>query len=101
MHLMEIEIDSEFYRHGVFWLYMENKGLHITYVALNLMDGHGQPDDLLYIVPFTRYLFDFGTHARGYQTSVDKRTGEAMPERPSAALLSINETRKQSNFVTD
>ncbi|XP_070681810.1 receptor-like protein EIX2 [Malus domestica] len=70
-------------------------GLLITYVALNLMDGHGQPDDLLYIVPFTRYLFDFGTHVRGYQTSVDKRTGEAMPERPSAALLSINETRKQ------
>ncbi|TQD74822.1 hypothetical protein C1H46_039659 [Malus baccata] len=28
-------------------------GLLITYVALNLMDGHGQPA-LLYIVPFTR-----------------------------------------------
>lgn len=27
-------------------------GLFITYVALNLMDGHGQPA-LLYIVPFT------------------------------------------------
>lgn len=27
-------------------------GLLITYVALNLMDGHGQPA-LLYIVPFT------------------------------------------------
>ena len=29
-----------------------NAGLLITYVALNLMDGHGQPA-LLYIVPFT------------------------------------------------
>lgn len=28
------------------------EGLLITYVALNLMDGHGQPA-LLYIVPFT------------------------------------------------
>ncbi|KAK4411403.1 Signal peptide peptidase-like 4, partial [Sesamum angolense] len=27
-------------------------GLLITYVALNMMDGHGQPA-LLYIVPFT------------------------------------------------
>lgn len=27
-------------------------GLLVTYVALNLMDGHGQPA-LLYIVPFT------------------------------------------------
>ncbi|XLS91231.1 hypothetical protein HN51_067239 [Arachis hypogaea] len=31
-------------------------GLLITYVALNLMDGHGQPA-LLYIVPFTLGTF--------------------------------------------
>ena len=31
-------------------------GLMITYVALNLMDGHGQPA-LLYIVPFTLGTF--------------------------------------------
>lgn len=31
---------------------MYHAGLLITYVALNLMDGHGQPA-LLYIVPFT------------------------------------------------
>jgi len=31
-------------------------GLLITYVALNLMDGHGQPA-LLYIVPFTICTF--------------------------------------------
>uniref|UniRef100_A0A803KVW6 PA domain-containing protein n=1 Tax=Chenopodium quinoa TaxID=63459 RepID=A0A803KVW6_CHEQI len=31
-------------------------GLLITYVALNLMDGHGQPA-LLYIVPFTLGMF--------------------------------------------
>lgn len=29
-----------------------SSGLLVTYVALNLMDGHGQPA-LLYIVPFT------------------------------------------------
>ncbi|XP_071697732.1 signal peptide peptidase-like 4 [Rutidosis leptorrhynchoides] len=31
-------------------------GLFITYIALNLMDGHGQPA-LLYIVPFTLVTF--------------------------------------------
>lgn len=32
-------------------------GLLVTYVALNLMDGHGQPA-LLYIVPFTLGTLD-------------------------------------------
>jgi signal peptide peptidase-like protein 2B len=31
-------------------------GLLVTYLALNLMDGHGQPA-LLYIVPFTLGTF--------------------------------------------
>ncbi|XP_076951840.1 signal peptide peptidase-like 2 [Bidens hawaiensis] len=31
-------------------------GLLVTYIALNLMDGHGQPG-LLYIVPFTLGTF--------------------------------------------
>lgn len=36
-----------------FWaIFAYGLGLLITYVALNLMDGHGQPA-LLYIVPFT------------------------------------------------
>ena len=41
MHLMEIELDSEFYRHGVFWLYMENKGLVMFSITDNclLMNG--------------------------------------------------------------
>ncbi|KAM0006709.1 putative peptidase A22B, signal peptide peptidase [Helianthus debilis subsp. tardiflorus] len=34
--------------------------LLITYIALNLMDGHGQPT-LLYIVPFTLDPHDVGT----------------------------------------
>ncbi|CAB4300389.1 unnamed protein product [Prunus armeniaca] len=36
---------------GLLWRFAI-AGLLITYVALNLMDGHGQPA-LLYIVPFT------------------------------------------------
>ncbi|XP_042471030.1 signal peptide peptidase-like 4 [Zingiber officinale] len=39
-------------------------GLLITYVALNLMDGHGQPA-LLYIVPFTLGTFLALGHKRG------------------------------------
>ncbi|KAL4392991.1 hypothetical protein AHAS_Ahas02G0007300 [Arachis hypogaea] len=53
-------------------------GLLITYVALNLMDGHGQPA-LLYIVPFTLGTF----------LSLGKKRGELKilwtrgePERP-------------------
>lgn len=34
------------------FLRLPSAGLLVTYVALNLMDGHGQPA-LLYIVPFT------------------------------------------------
>ncbi|XP_042445960.1 signal peptide peptidase-like 4 isoform X2 [Zingiber officinale] len=39
-------------------------GLLITYIALNLMDGHGQPA-LLYIVPFTLGTFLFLGWKRG------------------------------------
>lgn len=40
-----------------FWeMFAYGLGLLITYVALNLMDGHGQPA-LLYIVPFTLGTF--------------------------------------------
>lgn len=44
-----------FHHHSVLdmpCLWLPFSGLLITYVALNLMDGHGQPA-LLYIVPFT------------------------------------------------
>jgi len=39
---------------GLHTIFVEfvSAGLLITYMALNLMDGHGQPA-LLYIVPFT------------------------------------------------
>lgn len=40
-------------------------GLLITYIALNLMDGHGQPA-LLYIVPFT--LGNFYNPIKGEST---------------------------------
>ncbi|XP_010457100.1 PREDICTED: signal peptide peptidase-like 4 [Camelina sativa] len=53
-------------------------GLLITYIALNLMDGHGQPA-LLYIVPFILgTLFVLG-HKRGDLKTL-WTTGE--PERP-------------------
>ncbi|GAB2271718.1 Signal peptide peptidase-like 4 [Dionaea muscipula] len=39
-------------------------GLLTTYVALNMMDGHGQPA-LLYIVPFTLGTFTILGHWRG------------------------------------
>ncbi|KAL5747509.1 hypothetical protein ACOSP7_024511 [Xanthoceras sorbifolium] len=53
-------------------------GLLITYVALNLMDGHGQPA-LLYIVPFTLGTFLTLGKKRG-DLKVLWRRGE--PERP-------------------
>ncbi|KAM3016687.1 hypothetical protein FF2_000674 [Malus domestica] len=53
-------------------------GLLITYVALNLMDGHGQPA-LLYIVPFTLGTFITLGHMRG-DLKVLWTRGE--PERP-------------------
>ncbi|KAH9719532.1 Signal peptide peptidase-like 2 [Citrus sinensis] len=57
-------------------------GLLITYVALNLMDGHGQPA-LLYIVPFTDFS-GIGEEERRSQGSMDKRrTGKALPPCPS------------------
>lgn len=53
-------------------------GLLITYVALNLMDGHGQPA-LLYIVPFTLGTFLTLGRKRGDLKNLWMR-GE--PERP-------------------
>lgn len=53
-------------------------GLLITYVALNLMDGHGQPA-LLYIVPFTLGTFLTLGKQRGDLMTLWTR-GE--PERP-------------------
>ncbi|CAK9134401.1 unnamed protein product [Ilex paraguariensis] len=53
-------------------------GLLITYVALNLMDGHGQPA-LLYIVPFTLGTFLALGKKRGELKNLWTR-GE--PERP-------------------
>ncbi|XP_023534333.1 signal peptide peptidase-like 2 [Cucurbita pepo subsp. pepo] len=63
-------------------------GLLITYVALNLMDGHGQPA-LLYIVPFTLGTLLILGKKRG-DLGILWRKGE--PERvcPHAHLL-INE----------
>ncbi|KAF3448578.1 hypothetical protein FNV43_RR09291 [Rhamnella rubrinervis] len=57
-------------------------GLLITYVALNLMDGHGQPA-LLYIVPFTLGTFLALGRKRGDLTVLWSR-GE--PERPCPHL---------------
>ncbi|XP_027334177.1 signal peptide peptidase-like 4 isoform X2 [Abrus precatorius] len=61
-------------------------GLLITYVALNLMDGHGQPA-LLYIVPFTLGTF----------LSLGKKRGELKilwtrgePERPCPHIQEDN-----------
>ncbi|PPS18358.1 hypothetical protein GOBAR_AA02218 [Gossypium barbadense] len=53
-------------------------GLLVTYVALNLMDGHGQPA-LLYIVPFTLGTLITLGKKRGDLTTLWTR-GE--PERP-------------------
>ncbi|KAK6920116.1 PA domain [Dillenia turbinata] len=53
-------------------------GLLVTYVALNMMDGHGQPA-LLYIVPFTLGTLLTLGHKRGELKQLWTR-GE--PERP-------------------
>ncbi|XWS46104.1 hypothetical protein CRYUN_Cryun14cG0034800 [Craigia yunnanensis] len=53
-------------------------GLLVTYVALNMMDGHGQPA-LLYIVPFTLGTFIILGKKRGDLKTMWTR-GE--PERP-------------------
>ncbi|XVF80082.1 hypothetical protein PTKIN_Ptkin15bG0041900 [Pterospermum kingtungense] len=53
-------------------------GLFVTYVALNMMDGHGQPA-LLYIVPFTLGTFIALAKKRGDLKTLWTR-GE--PERP-------------------
>lgn len=58
-------------------------GLLITYVALNLMDGHGQPA-LLYIVPFTLGTFLTLGRSRGDFENLWTR-GE--PERPPCRHL--------------
>ncbi|GAB4834424.1 Signal peptide peptidase-like 2 [Ancistrocladus abbreviatus] len=59
-------------------------GLLVTYVALNLMDGHGQPA-LLYIVPFTLGTFLMLGRKRGDLKILWTR-GE--PERPCPHLHS-------------
>ncbi|KAJ4831903.1 Signal peptide peptidase-like 2 [Turnera subulata] len=53
-------------------------GLLITYVALNLMDGHGQPA-LLYIVPFTLGTFLTLGRKRG---DLKILWTQGLPERP-------------------
>lgn len=67
-------------------------GLLITYVALNLMDGHGQPA-LLYIVPFTLGTFLMLGRKRGDLKILWTR-GE--PERvcPHVCLESIEESNR-------
>ncbi|XP_043812693.1 signal peptide peptidase-like 4 isoform X2 [Manihot esculenta] len=53
-------------------------GLLITYIALNMMDGHGQPA-LLYIVPFTLGTFLTLGKKRGELKALWRR---GAPERP-------------------
>lgn len=52
--ILYVYTDSSNFTRGadIVYLCLLYLGLLITYVALNLMDGHGQPA-LLYIVPFT------------------------------------------------
>ncbi|KAM5555354.1 signal peptide peptidase-like 2 [Rosa sericea] len=82
--------DSNFYRYDwltnktlrtgyfVWAMTAYGAGLLVTYVALNLMDGHGQPA-LLYIVPFTLGTFLTLGQMRG-DLKVLWTRGE--PERP-------------------
>ncbi|CAL5400995.1 unnamed protein product [Camellia sinensis] len=75
-------------------------GLLITYVALNLMDGHGQPA-LLYIVPFTLvYLCDIGEKERRSEESVDKRrTAKTLSSHPTTTLPIIKHSTNNNHFV--
>ncbi|XP_024031107.1 signal peptide peptidase-like 2 isoform X2 [Morus notabilis] len=62
-----------------FWaMFAYGFGLLITYVALNLMDGHGQPA-LLYIVPFTLGTFLTLGKKRG---DLGTLWSKGEPERP-------------------
>ncbi|KAA8520640.1 hypothetical protein F0562_014896 [Nyssa sinensis] len=69
-------------------------GLLITYLALNLMDGHGQPA-LLYIVPFTLGTFLTLGKKRGDLKNLWTR-GE--PERPCPHIQAPTLSRKQANI---
>ncbi|XP_047337581.1 signal peptide peptidase-like 2 [Impatiens glandulifera] len=68
-------------------------GLLITYVALNLMDGHGQPA-LLYIVPFTLGTFLTLGCKRG-DLKVLWSKGE--PERPCPHHVQLQYIKDESN----
>ncbi|KAM7508645.1 hypothetical protein LguiA_019098 [Lonicera macranthoides] len=65
-------------------------GLLITYVALNLMDGHGQPA-LLYIVPFTIGTFLTLGKKRGDLKNLWTR-GE--PERPCPHMEELQQKQQ-------
>ncbi|KAL0329817.1 UNVERIFIED_CONTAM: Signal peptide peptidase-like 2 [Sesamum radiatum] len=67
-------------------------GLLITYVALNLMDGHGQPA-LLYIVPFTLGTFLALGRKRGELKLLWTR-GEPLRVCPHVRLESAQELRE-------
>ncbi|KAK5847085.1 hypothetical protein PVK06_003387 [Gossypium arboreum] len=68
-------------------------GLLVTYVALNLMDGHGQPA-LLYIVPFTLGTFLTLGRKRG-DLRILWTSGE--PERPCPHILLEHQTIEELN----
>ncbi|KAL3818047.1 hypothetical protein ACJIZ3_003952 [Penstemon smallii] len=73
-----------------FWaMFAYGLGLLITYVALNLMDGHGQPA-LLYIVPFTLGTFLALGRKRGDLTILWTR-GEPESVCPHVPLESTQE----------
>ncbi|KAH1115533.1 hypothetical protein J1N35_008911 [Gossypium stocksii] len=68
-------------------------GLLVTYVALNLMDGHGQPA-LLYIVPFTLGTFLTLGRKRG-DLRILWTSGE--PERPCPHIRLEHQTIEKLN----
>ncbi|KAI3873443.1 hypothetical protein MKW98_008095 [Papaver atlanticum] len=68
-------------------------GLLITYVALNLMDGHGQPA-LLYIVPFTLGTFITLGKIRGDLSNLWSR-GEPVRPCPHFQLQPTNQPEER------
>ncbi|KAJ7951147.1 Signal peptide peptidase-like [Quillaja saponaria] len=70
-------------------------GLLITYIALNLMDGHGQPA-LLYIVPFTLGTFLTLGKKRG-ELSVLWARGE--PERSCPHIQDQHQNHERQTIV--
>ncbi|KAI3984718.1 hypothetical protein MKX01_039335, partial [Papaver californicum] len=68
-------------------------GLLITYVALNLMDGHGQPA-LLYIVPFTLGTFITLGKMRGDLSNLWSR-GEPVRPCPHFQLQPTNQPEEE------